>query len=37
MSRIGKRIITIPEKVEVKEEDEFIIVTGPKGTLKQKN
>ncbi len=36
MSRIGKRIITIPEKVEVKEEDEFIIVTGPKGTLKQK-
>lgn len=33
MSRIGKKIIEIPEKVEVKIEPEKVVVTGPKGTL----
>ena len=35
MSRIGKRIITVPEGVTVKEENGVVIVTGPKGTLEQ--
>jgi large subunit ribosomal protein L6 len=33
MSRIGKRIITVPEGVTVEEKDKIITVTGPKGTL----
>lgn len=36
MSRIGKRIIVVPEGVTVKEENGVVIVTGPKGTLEQK-
>lgn len=36
MSRIGKQPIVIPENVEVKIEDNFITVKGPKGELKQK-
>lgn len=36
MSRIGKRIIVVPEGVTVKEENNTVIVTGPKGTLEQK-
>lgn len=36
MSRIGNRIINIPEKVTVTEENDYIVVTGPKGTLKEK-
>lgn len=36
MSRIGKRIIVVPEGVTVKEENDTVIVTGPKGTLEQK-
>ena len=35
MSRIGKRIITIPEGVTVTEENNEVIVKGPKGELKQ--
>lgn len=35
MSRIGKKIITIPENVEVTIEDSVIKVKGPKGELKQ--
>lgn len=35
MSRIGKQPINIPENVEVKLEDNKIIVKGPKGTLEQ--
>ena len=35
MSRIGKRIISIPEGVTVTEEDNQVIVKGPKGELKQ--
>lgn len=33
MSRIGKRILTIPEGVSVKAEGNIITVTGPKGEL----
>jgi len=33
MSRIGKKIITIPEKVEVSIEGQKVSVKGPKGTL----
>ena len=33
MSRIGNRIIQIPEGVTVEEKDGNITVTGPKGTL----
>lgn len=36
MSRIGNRIITVPEGVTVTEENEIVKVTGPKGTLQQK-
>lgn len=36
MSRIGKRIITIPEGVTVENVDDKVIVKGPKGTLEQK-
>ena len=36
MSRIGNRIITIPEGVTITEEDGVVIVKGPKGELKQK-
>lgn len=36
MSRIGKKPINIPEKVEAKIDGEFIIIKGPKGELKQK-
>lgn len=36
MSRIGKRPIRIPKEVEIKIENDFIIVKGPKGELKQK-
>lgn len=35
MSRIGKRIITVPEGVTVTEENNEVIVKGPKGELKQ--
>ncbi len=35
MSRIGKRIISIPEGVTVTEEDNVVIVKGPKGELRQ--
>ena len=33
MSRIGKKFITIPPKVEVKLQGQKISVKGPKGTL----
>ena len=33
MSRIGKKYISIPEKVSVKLEGQKVIVTGPKGNL----
>ena len=35
MSRIGKRIITIPSGVTVEEKDNIVAVKGPKGELKQ--
>lgn len=35
MSRIGKQIIVVPDKVEAKIDGLFIIVKGPKGELKQ--
>lgn len=35
MSRIGNRIITIPEGVTVENVDNVVIVKGPKGTLTQ--
>ena len=35
MSRIGKRIIVIPEGVTVTEENNVVVVKGPKGELKQ--
>lgn len=34
MSRIGKKPISIPEKVDVKIDQDLILVTGPKGELK---
>ena len=34
MSRIGKKIITLPEQINVKIEDSVIIISGPKGELK---
>ena len=34
MSRIGKRILTIPENVNVDVTDNEVIVKGPKGELK---
>jgi large subunit ribosomal protein L6 len=33
MSRIGKQVITIPEKVDVKIDGQQILVKGPKGSL----
>lgn len=36
MSRIGNRIIIVPEGVTIKEENNFVIVTGLKGTLQEK-
>ena len=36
MSRIGNRIITIPEGVTVENNDGIVTVKGPKGTLSQK-
>ena len=36
MSRIGKKPIEIPENVEVKLENDLIVVKGPKGELKLK-
>lgn len=35
MSRVGKKIISVPEKVEIKIQDQEILVKGPKGELKQ--
>ena len=35
MSRIGNRIITVPAGVTVEEQDNIVIVKGPKGELKQ--
>ena len=36
MSRIGNRIITVPEGVTVEINDDVLTVKGPKGTLTQK-
>lgn len=36
MSRVGKKSIQIPDKVEVKVEAGFVVVKGPKGELKTK-
>ncbi len=36
MSRIGNRIIIVPENVTITDEDNIIKVTGPKGTLEEK-
>lgn len=36
MSRVGKRIITIPKNVTVSIEEQNVIVTGPHGRLEQK-
>jgi large subunit ribosomal protein L6 len=36
MSRVGKKIIQIPDKVEVKIDGDLVMVKGPKGELKQK-
>ena len=35
MSRVGKKIISIPENVEVKVQAQQILIKGPKGELKQ--
>lgn len=35
MSRVGKLPITVPSGVTITVDDEFVTVTGPKGTLKQ--
>ncbi len=36
MSKIGKKQIIIPEKVDIKIEDSLILVKGPKGELRKK-
>jgi large subunit ribosomal protein L6 len=36
MSRIGKKIVTIPKGVEIKVDGEKLVVKGPKGTLSEK-
>ena len=36
MSRIGNRIINVPENVTVTEENGYVVVKGPKGTLQEK-
>ena len=33
MSRIGKKIITLPEKVSVETRDSWVVVSGPRGEL----
>ena len=33
MSRIGKRVLTIPSNVNVSVENNVVTVSGPKGTL----
>ena len=33
MSRVGKMIIEIPEKVSIKLNDSFVGITGPKGSI----
>ncbi|MBL7141731.1 50S ribosomal protein L6 [Patescibacteria group bacterium] len=35
MSRIGKKPVSIPENVEIKIQDQQVLVKGPKGELKQ--
>ena len=35
MSRIGKKIITLPEKVTVEVKDGLVVVAGPKGELRR--
>jgi len=35
MSRIGKKLISVPKGVEVKIEQSFVLVKGPKGELKE--
>lgn len=35
MSRIGKKIISVPKGVEVKVDQSFVLVKGPKGELKE--
>lgn len=36
MSRIGKKPIIIPEKVEAKIDGGFVVIKGPKGELQEK-
>ncbi len=36
MSRIGKQLIEIPDNIDVKIDNDFVVVKGPKGELKQK-
>ena len=36
MSRIGKKIVTIPKGVEIKVDGEHLEVKGPKGSLREK-
>ncbi|MEK7186832.1 MAG: 50S ribosomal protein L6 [Patescibacteria group bacterium] len=36
MSRIGKKLITLPEKTEILISDDFIVVKGPLGEIKRK-
>lgn len=36
MSRIGNRIIEVPSNVTVTQENGYVVVTGPKGTLQEK-
>lgn len=36
MSRVGKKPIIIPDGVDIKVDDGFVVVKGPKGELKQK-
>ncbi|MBI2086983.1 MAG: 50S ribosomal protein L6 [Candidatus Zambryskibacteria bacterium] len=36
MSRIGKKLITLPEKTEIKVSDGFVMVKGPLGELSRK-
>lgn len=36
MSRVGKQIIVVPKDVEVKLQDQYLLIKGPKGELNQK-